>query len=129
MKEMIMSLQAAFGSWINKEVQQASIVQVDTRPVNAPSLIIEDLFTGGVALASKEVHKLPIVGWWLMPAGSLVAYVLPVLSIFRVISDTYFRAVKGLNTDQEQAVSEGLSVDRAQNKHLLIEANSMDSQV
>ncbi|CAE6457487.1 unnamed protein product [Rhizoctonia solani] len=110
MKEMVMSLQATFGSWITKEVQQASIVQVDSRPVNAPSLIIEDLFTGGVALASKEVHKLPIVGWWLMPAGSLVA------------------AVKGLNTDQEQAVSEGLSVDRAQNKHLLIEGNSMDSQ-
>ncbi|GAB1526827.1 hypothetical protein RhiTH_009999 [Rhizoctonia solani] len=66
-------LEVSFGSWIVKETQQATVVQVDGRPINPPSVIIEDLFTGGVGLARREAHNLPVVGWWLMPAGSLVA--------------------------------------------------------
>ncbi|ELU35706.1 hypothetical protein AG1IA_10264 [Rhizoctonia solani AG-1 IA] len=73
MVEMIASLEVSFGSWIVKETQQATVVQVDGRPINPPSVIIEDLFTGGVGLARREAHNLPVVGWWLMPAGSLVA--------------------------------------------------------
>ncbi|CCO33750.1 hypothetical protein BN14_07836 [Rhizoctonia solani AG-1 IB] len=110
MMEMIKSLEAAFSSWITKEVQQASIVQVDARPVNAPSLIIEDLFTAGVTLASKAVHKLPVVGWWLMPAASLVVY------------------LKLLNFGQEQTISESLPLSGAQSKHSLTDANRIDSQ-
>ncbi|CCO37611.1 hypothetical protein BN14_11768 [Rhizoctonia solani AG-1 IB] len=74
MMEMIKALEAAFSSWITKEVQQASILQVGARSVNAPSLIIEDMFTAGVTLASKAIHNLPVVGWWLMPAASLMVY-------------------------------------------------------
>ncbi|QRW23592.1 glycosyltransferase family 1 protein [Rhizoctonia solani] len=47
MVEMIASLEVSFGSWIVKETQQATVVQVDGRPINPPSVIIEDLFTGG----------------------------------------------------------------------------------
>ncbi|KAG8746664.1 hypothetical protein FRC11_012625, partial [Ceratobasidium sp. 423] len=70
--EMITSIEKSFGLWITKELQQATIIQLDGRPVNEPSLIIEDIFNGGVALASKDVHKLPVVGWWLMTAASLI---------------------------------------------------------
>ncbi|CCO33751.1 UDP-glycosyltransferase 74C1 [Rhizoctonia solani AG-1 IB] len=108
--EGIMALEAAFSSWITKEVQQASIVQVDARPVNAPSLIIEDLTTAGVALTSEAVHNLPVVGWWLMPAASLMAI------------------LKLLNFGQEQTISESLPLSGAQSKHSLTDANHIDSQ-
>jgi hypothetical protein len=124
-----MALEAAFSSWITKEVQQASIVQVDARPVNAPSLIIEDLTTAGVALSSKAVHNLPVVGWWLMPAASLMACALRVVLIFRGISDTCFRILKELNFGQEQTISESLPLGGAQSKHSLTDANRIDSQV
>ncbi|KAF8703115.1 Glycosyltransferase family 1 protein, partial [Rhizoctonia solani] len=65
-------LEVSFGSWIVKETQQATVVQVDGRPINPPSVIIEDLFGGGVGLARREAHNLPVVGWWLMPTGTLV---------------------------------------------------------
>ncbi|ELU42308.1 UDPGT domain-containing protein [Rhizoctonia solani AG-1 IA] len=71
-EEMIASLEVSFGSWIVKETQQATVVQVDGRPVNPPSVIIEDLFTGGVGLARRDEHNLPVVAWWIMLAGSLV---------------------------------------------------------
>ncbi|CCO35346.1 UDP-glucose flavonoid 3-O-glucosyltransferase 6 OS=Fragaria ananassa GN=GT6 PE=1 SV=1 [Rhizoctonia solani AG-1 IB] len=110
MREAIMTLEVAFSSWITKEVQQASIAQVDARPVNAPSLIIEDLFTGGVSLVSKEVHKLPVVGWWVMPAGSLVA-ILKVLVI-----------------GQEQSVSKDLPLGGTRSEHSLTKANRIDTK-
>ncbi|CAE6522489.1 unnamed protein product [Rhizoctonia solani] len=34
---------------------------------------MEDIFAGCISLQCKDIHKLPIVGWWLMPAASLVA--------------------------------------------------------
>ncbi|CAE6460943.1 unnamed protein product [Rhizoctonia solani] len=71
---MIESLEAAFSSWISNELQKASIIQVDGRPVNTPSLIIENIFTGGVSLACGDIHSLPVVGWWLMPAASLICH-------------------------------------------------------
>ncbi|KAF8750323.1 Glycosyltransferase family 1 protein [Rhizoctonia solani] len=70
--DILLSLEVSFGSWIVKETQQATILQIDGRPVNPPSMIIEDLYTGGVGLARKEAHNLPVVGWWLMTAGSLI---------------------------------------------------------
>ncbi|CAE6496466.1 unnamed protein product [Rhizoctonia solani] len=71
---MIESLEGAFSRWIAAELCQATIIQVDGRPVNAPTLIIEDIFTGGISLTCKDVHSLPVVGWWLMPAASLICH-------------------------------------------------------
>ncbi|KAF8684319.1 Glycosyltransferase family 1 protein [Rhizoctonia solani] len=71
---MIESLEEAFSRWIAAELCQATIIQVDGRPVNAPTLIIEDIFTGGISLTCKDVHSLPVVGWWLMPAASLICH-------------------------------------------------------
>ncbi|KAJ1302252.1 hypothetical protein OPQ81_001072 [Rhizoctonia solani] len=70
--EVISCLEKAFGLWITNELQQATIIQLEGQPINEPSLIIEDIFAGGVALACKNVHKLPIVAWWLMTAASMM---------------------------------------------------------
>ncbi|CAE6435460.1 unnamed protein product [Rhizoctonia solani] len=110
MVEMITSLEVAFGSWIINESRQASVIQVDARPVNAPSLIIEDLFTGGVSLACRDVHNLPVVGWWLMPAGSLVAF------------------LKIMNMSQEETISQSSSARSAQSSSLLTKASQVDPQ-
>lgn len=69
--ELFISLRKGFKLWITSELQEPSIIQLDGRPINQPSLIIEDLFGGGTSLACKDVHQLPIVGWWLMSAASL----------------------------------------------------------
>ncbi|KEP48858.1 UDP-glycosyltransferase 74C1 [Rhizoctonia solani 123E] len=70
---MITSLEKSFKLWITNELQEATITRLDGRPVNKPSLIMEDIFAGCISLQCKDIHKLPIVGWWLMPAASLVA--------------------------------------------------------
>ncbi|KAH7332791.1 hypothetical protein B0J17DRAFT_632080 [Rhizoctonia solani] len=72
---VIKSLQNAFGLWMAKEVQQPTVVQIAGRPINEPSMIIEDIFAGGVALACKDIHRLPIVAWWLMSAASIISFV------------------------------------------------------
>ena len=70
--EVITCLEEAFGLWMTSELQQATIIQLNGRPISKPSLIMEDIFTGGVALACKDVHGLTIVAWWLMTAASLI---------------------------------------------------------
>ncbi|CAE7133787.1 unnamed protein product [Rhizoctonia solani] len=69
---MIVYMEQSFKSWIGTELQQPTIVQVGGQPINTPSLIIEDIFNGGMSLACKDVHNLPTVGWWLMTAASLM---------------------------------------------------------
>ncbi|KAF8703174.1 Leukotriene A4 hydrolase, C-terminal, partial [Rhizoctonia solani] len=68
----IFRLEQSFKSWIANEVQQATLVQADGHPVAAPSLIIEDAFNGGISLTCKDVHEVPVVAWWLMPASALM---------------------------------------------------------
>ncbi|CAE6450216.1 unnamed protein product, partial [Rhizoctonia solani] len=92
--EMITSLEVAFGTWITNESR----------------LIIEDLFTGGVSLTCKNVHNLPVVGWWLMPAGSLVAF------------------LKMMNISQEEILSANSSTRGAQSSSSLTKASQVDSQ-
>ncbi|KAJ1302255.1 hypothetical protein OPQ81_001074 [Rhizoctonia solani] len=70
--EMLRSMEQSLNLWINNEFQQATIIQIEGRPVNTPSLIIEDLFNGGMSLASQSIHNIPIVAWWLMTAASLM---------------------------------------------------------
>ncbi|KAF8593781.1 UDP-Glycosyltransferase/glycogen phosphorylase [Ceratobasidium sp. AG-I] len=41
--------------------------------VAPPTWVVEDHITGGISLASKDIHGLPIVSWWLSPATSLIS--------------------------------------------------------
>ena len=76
MFEMFLYMEQSFKSWITNELQQAAIVQVEGQAVNTPSLIMEDIFNGGMSLACKDVHGLPVLGWWGLTAASLMTYVL-----------------------------------------------------
>ncbi|CAE6482197.1 unnamed protein product [Rhizoctonia solani] len=58
--EKVINMEKYFDSWITKELGQTTITQVQGRSVGKPSWIIEDLFNGGVSLACKDLHKLPI---------------------------------------------------------------------
>ncbi|CAE6476124.1 unnamed protein product [Rhizoctonia solani] len=74
--EIIGHLEKYFKSWITRELQETTISQVEDRSINKPSWIIEDLFNGGVSLACKDTHRLPIVSWWTTTAASLIRQVL-----------------------------------------------------
>ncbi|KEP48857.1 UDP-glycosyltransferase 74C1 [Rhizoctonia solani 123E] len=74
--ETILYLEQHFKSWITRELQQATITQVEGRSIGNLSWIIEDLFNGGVSLACKDAHKLPIAAWWTTTAASLIRQVI-----------------------------------------------------
>ncbi|CAE6484169.1 unnamed protein product [Rhizoctonia solani] len=59
---VITSFEKSFRLWITNELQEATIIQLDGRPVNKPSLIMEDIFAGCISPECKDIHKLPIVG-------------------------------------------------------------------
>ncbi|CUA71754.1 UDP-glycosyltransferase 73C3 [Arabidopsis thaliana] [Rhizoctonia solani] len=65
-------MERSFKSWIINELQQPTIAQVEGQPINTPSVIIEDLFNGGMSLGCKDDHGLPVVGWWGFAAASLM---------------------------------------------------------
>ncbi|CAE6436099.1 unnamed protein product [Rhizoctonia solani] len=66
-------LEKSFESWITKELQDEYKLQIDGRLVSKPSWIIEDQQTGGISLACKDIHKLPVVSWWSTTAASLIS--------------------------------------------------------
>ncbi|CAE6435464.1 unnamed protein product [Rhizoctonia solani] len=53
--EMLTDMEQSFGLWITNELQQPNAIQFEGRPVDPPSLIIEDMFNGGISLARKDV--------------------------------------------------------------------------
>ncbi|KAH7332789.1 hypothetical protein B0J17DRAFT_146256 [Rhizoctonia solani] len=108
--EMINSLQNAFKLWMTSETQQPTIIQLDGQPINAPSLIMEDIFGGGAALACKDVHQLPIVAWWLMSAASLMS------------------VVGGRNDDENLDISETMVQNGAEAKNILAKGGENSSQ-
>ncbi|CEL58898.1 UDP-glycosyltransferase 74C1 OS=Arabidopsis thaliana GN=UGT74C1 PE=2 SV=1 [Rhizoctonia solani AG-1 IB] len=67
-------METCFKIWISSELKQASVIQVEGHPVGVPSLVIEDLFNGGMSLECKEVHNIPVAGWWITPASSLMTF-------------------------------------------------------
>ncbi|KAF8720317.1 UDP-glucoronosyl and UDP-glucosyl transferase, partial [Rhizoctonia solani] len=71
--EMLDHLEVCFNQWIDSEIRQASVTQVDGGPIGEPSLVIEDLFNGGMALECKSKYGIPVVGWWITPASSLMS--------------------------------------------------------
>ncbi|KDN45831.1 hypothetical protein RSAG8_04664, partial [Rhizoctonia solani AG-8 WAC10335] len=69
---ILIQLEKSFELWITKELQDATEVRIDDRLVSKPCWIIEDQQTGGVSLACKHIHKLPVVSWWSTTAASLI---------------------------------------------------------
>ncbi|CAE6376554.1 unnamed protein product [Rhizoctonia solani] len=65
-------LEKSFELWMVEELQRSVNIPIDGQLVSQPSWIIEDQQNGGVSLASKETHKLPVVSWWSTTAVSLI---------------------------------------------------------
>ena len=71
---LILLLETLFGNWITEEMQKTSQT-VNGFPIAPPSWIVEDHINGGISLASKAQHQLPIISWWLGPAASFIRFV------------------------------------------------------
>ncbi|CAE6404137.1 unnamed protein product [Rhizoctonia solani] len=69
---LLSHMEVCFKLWIASELQQPSAIQVEGHYLGAPSLVIEDLFNGGMSLECKDVHNIPVAGWWITPASSLM---------------------------------------------------------
>ncbi|CEL63302.1 UDP-glycosyltransferase 74C1 OS=Arabidopsis thaliana GN=UGT74C1 PE=2 SV=1 [Rhizoctonia solani AG-1 IB] len=65
-------LEKSFELWMIQELQRSVDIPIDGQLVSQPSWIIEDQQNGGVSLACKSIHKLPIVSWWSTTAVSLI---------------------------------------------------------
>ncbi|CEL58916.1 UDP-glycosyltransferase 74C1 OS=Arabidopsis thaliana GN=UGT74C1 PE=2 SV=1 [Rhizoctonia solani AG-1 IB] len=73
--QIIKYLEDSFGSWIARELKEPTAAPIQGRPIEKPSWIIEDYFNGGVSVACKDVHGLPIAAWWTTTAASLIGHV------------------------------------------------------
>ncbi|KAG9085084.1 hypothetical protein FS749_004704 [Ceratobasidium sp. UAMH 11750] len=71
--DFLLSLERSFGPWISEQVASSSM-NVNGLVVNAPSYIIEDHICGGIALANKEFHGLPVASWWVASAVSYLSH-------------------------------------------------------
>lgn len=72
---LLLFLESLFSTWITEELQRP-IQVVNGLPIASPSWILEDHIGGGLSLASKAHHQLPIISWWLGPAASLIRSVM-----------------------------------------------------
>ncbi|CAE6495414.1 unnamed protein product [Rhizoctonia solani] len=70
---ILVQLEKSFELWITEELERTTEARMDGLLVSKPSWIIEDQQTGGVSLACKHIHKLPIVSWWSTTAASLIS--------------------------------------------------------
>ncbi|KAG9073658.1 hypothetical protein FS749_014821, partial [Ceratobasidium sp. UAMH 11750] len=71
--DLVDSMERSFGPWIAEQLASPS-VEINGLVVEAPSYIIEDHITGGIALANKKYHGLPIAAWWVSTAASFMAH-------------------------------------------------------
>ncbi|KAG9088350.1 hypothetical protein FRC06_002079, partial [Ceratobasidium sp. 370] len=71
--DSIPSMELGFGPWISEQIASPSM-EVNGLVVDAPSYIIEDHISGGIALANRRYHGLPIVSWWVASAISFLAH-------------------------------------------------------
>ena len=68
--EIIPDMEKRFALWIASELKLA-VLEVNGFIIEPPSWIFEDHTSGGISLASKATHGLPIMIFWLGPAASL----------------------------------------------------------
>ncbi|KAG9111913.1 hypothetical protein FRC07_008003 [Ceratobasidium sp. 392] len=71
--DITLSVEKTFEIWIAQQAKRGS-VEINGLVVGPPIAIIEDHFNGGSALASKDVHGLPVVSFWPANAPSLIAH-------------------------------------------------------
>ncbi|KAG8727840.1 hypothetical protein FRC10_005572, partial [Ceratobasidium sp. 414] len=71
--DVVFSVEKSFGAWILEQLIIPGF-EVNTHMVAPPSCIIEGHINGGIALARKEEHKLPVVSWWPATAASMIAH-------------------------------------------------------
>ncbi|CAE7207193.1 unnamed protein product, partial [Rhizoctonia solani] len=73
LSDIFSRLEKLFELWITNELQRTTDVRINGRLVDTPICIIEDQQTGGISLACKHIHKLPVVSWWSTTAASLIS--------------------------------------------------------
>ncbi|KAF8605590.1 UDP-Glycosyltransferase/glycogen phosphorylase [Ceratobasidium sp. AG-I] len=66
-------MEKRFASWIAKELKVTNL-RVNGFTVEPPSWIIEDHFNGGISLASKDAHGLPVISWGLGPSAVWISH-------------------------------------------------------
>ncbi|QRV81801.1 glycosyltransferase family 1 protein [Ceratobasidium sp. AG-Ba] len=71
--DVVLALEKSFGPWILEQLSVPSF-EAGGHVIAPPSHIIEDHINGGISLASKDEHKLPIISWWLTAAASMIAH-------------------------------------------------------
>ncbi|QRV81798.1 glycosyltransferase family 1 protein [Ceratobasidium sp. AG-Ba] len=71
--DILFSMERSFGPWISNLVA-ASSFDCNGYVVESPSYIIEDHINGGIALAHKDKHRLPIASWWVANAISFLSH-------------------------------------------------------
>ncbi|QRV96218.1 glycosyltransferase family 1 protein [Ceratobasidium sp. AG-Ba] len=71
--DIVLSMERSFGPWISNLVA-ASSLDCNGYAVEPPSYIIEDHISGGIALAHKDKHRLPIASWWVANAISFISH-------------------------------------------------------
>jgi hypothetical protein len=69
--DTVLSLEHSFGRWIVEQLGSSGL-EINGKVVGPPNYIIEDHLNGGVALASKGTHGLPIASWWVATAASFM---------------------------------------------------------
>ncbi|KAG8740146.1 hypothetical protein FRC10_004705 [Ceratobasidium sp. 414] len=71
--DFLFSVERSFGPWISEQVASSSM-EVNGLVVDAPSYIIEDHISGGIALTNRGYHGLPIASWWVASAISFLEH-------------------------------------------------------
>ncbi|KAF8605575.1 UDP-Glycosyltransferase/glycogen phosphorylase [Ceratobasidium sp. AG-I] len=69
---LLSCLETQFRTWVSEELSKINS-EINGFWVAPPTWIVEDHITGGISLASKDTHGLPVVSWWLGPATSLIS--------------------------------------------------------
>lgn len=75
--ETVLDMERKFGPWIAAELKEGS-QRYNGIVVAPPTWIIENHINGGVSLASKDTHGLPVISWWVGPAASLIRRVIAI---------------------------------------------------
>ncbi|KAG8735737.1 hypothetical protein FRC10_010220 [Ceratobasidium sp. 414] len=71
--DLLVSMERSFGPWVAEQLASPS-VEINGLVVEAPSYILEDHINGGIAVANKKHHGLPIAAWWVSTAASFMAH-------------------------------------------------------
>jgi hypothetical protein len=69
--EIVLSMERSFGPWIAGQLAKSSS-EISGQIVGPPTYIIEDHVNGGIALANKDFHRLPVASCWVTSVASFL---------------------------------------------------------